>query len=138
MLLSLWHEDVNQEVRYVENMIDIMSKYSIHPRHPPHKLEMFVGTLIDKDGKHSRRQANIQSACTAELSTTMLNVDRITRQTVDGEELSDAEALGSSIACVAVAMERNNLAGKQRRMRSWGWVAVAACLKQMGNTGISM
>lgn len=103
MPLSFWHEDVNQEVRYGENMIDIMSEYSIHPRHPPHKLEMFVGVLIDKNGTHSRRQGEYLTSMYGRVDhDNAYNVDRITRQTVDGEETSDAEALGSSIACIAV------------------------------------
>jgi hypothetical protein len=118
-------------------MMDIMSEYSIHPRHPPHEVEVFIGSLIDRDGKQSKRQREYSMSMYGRIERDVAYiVNRITRGTVDDEEISESETLARSIACVAVAMEKQNLAGKKRRMRSWGWITVAVCLQQMEIAGI--
>ena len=119
--------------------MDIMSEYSIHPRHPPHEVEVFMGSLIDRDGKQTKRQREYSMSMQGRIERDVAyTVNRITRGTVYDKESFDSETLARSIACVAVAMETKSLAGKKRGMRSWGWIAVATCLQQIEKAGISV
>lgn len=119
--------------------MDIMSEYSVHPRHPPHEVEVFMGALIDRDGKQSKRQREYSMSMYGRIERDIAYfIDCIRRGPSDDEEAADGEALARSIACVAVAMEKYNLAGEKRVMRSWSWVAVTTCLRQMEDVGIGV
>lgn len=110
-------------------MIDIMSEFSLHPRHPPQELEVYIGALIDKDGKQTKRQREYSASLHERVERDVAYiVGQITRATED--------KLERSIACVAVALEKEDMTGRKRKMRSWGWIAAAACLKQMEIAGM--
>ena len=96
-----------------------------------------MGSLIDRDGKQSKRQREYSMSMYGRIERDVAYfVDRIKKGAVDDEETSDAETLARSIACVAVAMKKQSLAGEKKVMRSWGWIAVATCLRQMEDVGI--
>ncbi|KAF2086223.1 RNA-directed RNA polymerase [Saccharata proteae CBS 121410] len=117
---------------YESNLFDIMSDYSVHPKHPLKEVEVFCGTIIGKTGgqpKHVRDAAmDMKDRFERDVTFT---IERITQ----GDDGDKHEALARSIACMYTAFEevadRRGYYKKFDELKSWRYVAAAVCLKEV-------
>ncbi len=116
--------------RYDDNLGDTILENSFHPTHFVSEVEVFAGELLGKHGAPNKRQR--------ETSTSMKEKhDRDVAYTVQcilhGEEddVSKAEALERSIACLDVAVHERGPRKRFGRLVSFTWVAAAVCLREV-------
>ncbi|KAI4233718.1 MAG: hypothetical protein LQ349_004230 [Xanthoria aureola] len=115
---------------YEDNLADTILENSFHPTHFVSEVEVFAGELLGKYGAPNKRQR--------ETSTSMKEKhDRDVAYTVQcilhGEEddVSKAEALERSIACLDVAVHERGPRMRFGRLVSFTWVAAAVCLREV-------
>ncbi len=107
-----------------------MSQYSTHPLRPLKELEVFVGTIMGKNGILNKRQRELSTDMKEKFDRDVsFVVDCITKDNEDG--VRDEEALERSIACLAVAMEDEAPKTKVGALESFKYIAAAVCLKEV-------
>jgi hypothetical protein len=106
------------------------SQFSSHPLRRISELEVFVGTIIGKNGIPSKRQREFTTGMRERFDRDVsFVVDCITKGNEDG--VRDDEALERSIACLAVAMENEALGKEVGILASFKYIAAAVCLKEI-------
>ncbi|KAI9894076.1 MAG: hypothetical protein M1814_004846 [Vezdaea aestivalis] len=128
---------------YEENIWALMHEFASSPHHTPEELEVFVGALIDRDGKQTKRQkeysADLKDRIERDVAHYVHAIKHKPR--AEGEEVTEYEeelwALERSVACVAVAADFDQpLNHRNKKLRSWGWVAVSVCFQAMEQLNI--
>lgn len=140
--LSTAAEEIRESYEY--SLIDIMHQHSPHQREPLSELEVFAGTILGRVGglsnKHTRDLAIAMKEAFERNVTFHINwIQHGEIADEDGSVLDyggQSESLERSIACLALAMEKE---GKYSRgignVKSFAYVAAAVCLKEVRDLG---
>ncbi|KAH0559780.1 hypothetical protein GP486_003706 [Trichoglossum hirsutum] len=123
------HRELARDIKdtYEDCLNDIRSQYSSHPTRPLSELEVFVGTIIGKNGIPNKRQREFSTDMKERFNRDVSFVVDCIIKDNDGGAKSE-EALERSIACLAVAMEDEMKPGT---LVSFKYVAAAVCLKEI-------
>ena len=109
--------------------METMSQYSSSPLRRLSELEVFVGTIIGKNGIPNKRQRESSTGMKDKFDRDVTYVvDWITKNE-DG--VRDLESLERSIACLSVAMEKEGHTSNAVGLESFKYVAAAVCLKEI-------
>ncbi|KAL8823259.1 MAG: hypothetical protein Q9191_006023 [Dirinaria sp. TL-2023a] len=120
-------QDIKED--YEENLVDTMFEYSTHPPHYISEVEVFSGVIIGKHGAQNKRQRESSVSMKEKHER---DVEYTVRSILQGEDNSGtAEALERSIACLWVGCNVVRPRKKVGTLVSFGWVAAAACLKEV-------
>jgi hypothetical protein len=102
--------------------------------HPLTEIEVFVGSVLGKNGALPTKRLR-------EVSTEMkdkferdvsFTVNSILQGSGESLDLDRGEALGRSIACLAVAAEEpESVVPKIGKLKSFAYVAAATCLREI-------
>ncbi len=116
---------------------DIIFQYSTHPTEHLEEIEVFIGNIICRTGYRSKRQKEYMTGMKEKYDRHALSlINAMRADDVTGEEF---EALRRSIACLWVGIVREQPAERRergegsssRRRDTFGWIAAAACLKEL-------
>lgn len=124
---------------YEGTLLDLMYQYSQSRYHPLSELEVFVGTMLGKDGSLPSRRTRDQSLGMKEEFERELKYYMDWIVFGDGEQDNQydhstfgSEALERSIACLAVAIESPKMQDtKGGKLKSFRYVAAVICLVEL-------
>jgi 2-keto-4-pentenoate hydratase len=105
-----------------------MSEYSEHPLRPLSELEVFVGNILGKSGKQSKRQHDLSTTMKEQFEKDVVFI--VNNIVKDGAEPS-MEALERSVACFEVSLEIGRTRKNSEQLVSFKYVAAAVCLKEI-------
>lgn len=111
-------------------MTSTMLEYSSHPIHFVSEVEVFAGALVGKNGAQTKWQREASKSMKEKHDR---DVSYTVQCILQGEEqdISRAEALERSIACLNVAVHERRTIKRFGRLVSFTWVAAAVCLKEV-------
>ncbi|KAL8689171.1 MAG: hypothetical protein Q9224_004705 [Gallowayella concinna] len=117
---------------YEAAISDIILQYSTHPTEQLEELEVFIGKIISRTGYRSKRQEEFTTGMKEKYNREVLAyMSDMRDDTMVGEEY---EALRRSMACLYVGIqEPRELRGRVEgcRKETFGWIAAAACMKEL-------
>ncbi|KAI9768710.1 MAG: hypothetical protein M1840_004705 [Geoglossum simile] len=114
---------------YEDFLMNTMSDFSSSPLRRLSEVEVFVGTIIGKNGMPNKRLRESSTGMKDQFDRDVaFVVDCITK---DGKGLPDMKSLERSVACLSVAMEGEGHASNAAGLRSFKYVAAAVCLKEI-------
>ena len=106
-----------------------MFEYSTHPPHCISEVEVCSGVIIGKYGAQSKRQREFSVSMKEKYER---DVEYTVRSMLQGEDNSGTDAaLERTIACLWVGCNVVRPRNKVGTLISFGWVAAAACLKEV-------
>ena len=132
--LREWAMDVKES--YETRLLDTMHQFSGHSTESISELEVFVGTLLGRDGGTVTRRARratqgMKEKFEIDVELTVSSI----KKGSDGEDSTRQGALPRAIACLAASMERQEsltLRQMKGRLESFRYLAAAVCLDEMG------
>ncbi|KAL8646746.1 MAG: hypothetical protein Q9210_005951 [Variospora velana] len=139
VLAEVWEywEDYVEEVvimreAYDAMVLDIILQYSTHPTERLEEIEVFIGSVICRTGSPSKQQKEYMIGMKEKYDREVLSLTA----TMRNEEARgvEHEALLRSMACLYVGIEeaaerKESVEGV--RKDTFGWIAAAACLKEL-------
>ncbi|KAL9021691.1 MAG: hypothetical protein Q9185_001055 [Variospora sp. 1 TL-2023] len=125
-------EAVAMREAYDAMVLDIILQYSTHPTERLEEIEVFIGSVICRTGYRSKRQKEYMTGMKEKYDREVLSL----MATMRDEEARgfEHEALLRSMACLYVGIEEP-AERKERveggRKDTFGWIAAAACLREL-------
>jgi hypothetical protein len=118
-------------LRYETQLVDTIYQFSTHPAHLISELEVFVGTILGKNGgTRTRRLRDLSVGMKEKFERDLGFTVHCVVEGSEGE--GKEEALERSIACLAVAMENTEPVWERvGRLESFRYVAAAVCLGEI-------
>ncbi|KAL1626681.1 hypothetical protein SLS54_002844 [Diplodia seriata] len=120
-----------REIReiYESNLLDAMSDFSAHPRHPLSEIEILGGNIIGRSGGSASRRVRER---TAEMNKRFeRDAAFVVQRIVQGDDGDRDEGLARSVACLGVGIGERSSGGAGGKLESWTYVAAAVCLWQV-------
>ena len=136
--------------RYENAIIELMCDYSPTPSKPLQEVEVFVGSILGKDGERPTKRVRDYAGTMRDRYDELVRyvIETILRGD-DSIRLPTEEALERTLACLSIAIDAekarthttHSLDGNSRRsarrvahraeLRSWGYLAATLCLRQV-------
>lgn len=118
--------------RYEAEVYDIILQYSTHPTEHLEEIEVFIGNVICRAGYRSKRQKEYTTGMKEKYDREVLSLIANIRDDQVTEE--PYEALRRSMVCLFIGIQepgerKEKVEGCRRD--TFGWIAAAACLKEL-------